>query len=94
MTRRQTLAGFTAKVATTSFGAVAAVDSRPPRAEPLRPSFSEKENTGIGSSRTGADSAGYTYGDTAAVCVDRKTRRKPHKRLRAARRTRRIDCRI
>jgi hypothetical protein len=73
MRRRQTLAGFTATVATTSFGAVAAV-----RHAAAAGGASAPVILGKGEYRYrvvenwGELPPGYTYGDTAAVCVDSK----------------------
>jgi hypothetical protein len=70
ITRRQAL-GFAATVATTSFGAVAAVrhaaggDSAPVVLGKGEYRYRVVENWG-------ELPPGYTYGDTAAVCVDSK----------------------
>src|SRR6185503_19339102 len=45
---------------------------RGPGAKHPHRSFLEREHTDIGWLRTGELPPGYTYGDTAAVCVDSK----------------------
>jgi DNA-binding beta-propeller fold protein YncE len=73
MTRRRVLAGFTATVATTSFGAVTAgrhVEAAGGTSTPVILGKGEYRYQVV--EKWGELPLGYTYGDTAAVCVDSK----------------------
>jgi hypothetical protein len=73
MTRRRVLAGFTATVATTSFGAVTAgrhVEAAGGTSTPVILGKGEYRYQVV--EKWGELPPGYTYGDTAAVCVDSK----------------------
>jgi hypothetical protein len=73
MTRRRALAGFTATIATTSFGAVIAelpAAAAGGTSAPIILGKGEYRYQVV--EKWGELPPGYTYGDTAAVCVDSK----------------------
>ena len=73
MTRRRTLAGLAATVATTSFSAATAGRHAAAAGETSTPVILGKgEYRYQVVEKWGELPPGYTYGDTAAVCVDSK----------------------